>query len=185
MERRDSRFNHLLINGFTLIEVLIGISIFMIIITAIYTTFSQGISVTKRGDEKVSLYQELRLSLDEISTALRNTTKLGNEKFEGKDTYLNFLALDTQKQTLSKITYQWDENKLLKRETFLAWQENKDLEETMIESVDKVEFKYLDLEDIWHETWKTNKPPKAVKVSLYADKKMFTTTVWIPIGSSI
>lgn len=183
MERRKSRFSNLFIKteGFTLIEILIGISIFMIIITAIYATFRQGMSVFRRSEEKIDLYQEVRLSLEEICRSLRNTVRLGKEKFEGKSTSLNFVTLEAQQQTLSKITYQWNENRLLKREKTLAWQQNKDLEEVMVEAVTKVEFKYL--EDTWEESWNDNNPPKAVKISLEMDKKMFTTTIWFPTRS--
>lgn len=181
MERRNSRFSHLFIKspGFTLIELLIGISIFLIIITAIYTTLMQGITTFRKSEEKVTLYQELRLAGQELSTDIRNTIKLGVEKFEGSPTSLTFVTVDGQ--TLSKVTYQWDKNKLLKRKRELIWQGGKELEEIMLDNVTKVEFKYL--EDQWYESWNTTNPPKAVKVTLEVDKKIFTTIVFIPTRS--
>lgn len=186
MGKRNSRFNYLFIKptGFTLIEILIGLSIFTIIITSIYATFRQGISVFRRSEEKIALYQEVRLALEEICSAIRNTVSLGAEKFEGNSTSLNFVTIDAQKQILSKITYQWDKNRLLKRVKFLTWVENEDLEEEMIESITKVDFKYLGFEDdTWFETWNEAKHPKAVRLVLEVDKKIFTTIAWIPTWS--
>lgn len=181
MGKRDSRFNNLFINkdGFTLIELLTGISILMLIITALYTTLIQGISLMKRNEEKITLYYEIRLSLDQMATALRNTINLGKEKFEGTSISLTFITLDPQLQALSRITYHKDKNRLLKKKRTLMWEENKDLEEIMIEGVSKVDFKYLDLENTWHDSWHTTHPPKAVKLGLEVDKEIFTTIVWL------
>lgn len=182
MGKRKSRFNHLFIDrdGFTLIELLTTISIFMIIITALYTTLIQGINLMKRNEEKITLYYEVRLSLDQIATTLRNTINLGKENFEGKSSSLTFLTLNPQRQSLARIIYQEDKNRLLKKQRFLSWKEKEDLEEIMIEKVSKVDFKYLDQEDTWQKSWNATYPPKAVKLTLEVDKKIFTTIVWLP-----
>ena len=183
MERWNSRFSHLFIksSGFTLIELLIAISIFLIIITAIYTTLLQGIATVRKSEEKIALYQGVRLSLQELSTDIRNIVKLDGEKFEGSPISLNFVAIDGQ--TLSKITYQGDKNMLLKRKRPLLWQGGKELEVIMLDDINRVDFRYLDIEGQWHEVWNTSKPPKAIKVTLEVDKKIFTTDVFIPTGN--
>lgn len=59
-------------NGFTLIEVLLGISIFSIIAMAVYGTFSGGIRVSHHAGIKNQIYREARWTFDLMARELEN-----------------------------------------------------------------------------------------------------------------
>ena len=47
--------------GFTIIELLIALSIFAVIAVTLYSTFFAGISVWKRSGDKSGTYQDIRV----------------------------------------------------------------------------------------------------------------------------
>lgn len=58
--------------GFTLIEFLLGISIFSILALSLYMTFANGLKVSRRAQASLDLYREIRWSLEAISLDLEN-----------------------------------------------------------------------------------------------------------------
>ena len=60
------------VKGFTLIEVLMALLIFSIIALTLYSTFSTAILAWRRAKDVNRVYREAKLSLDLISTSLKN-----------------------------------------------------------------------------------------------------------------
>ena len=58
--------------GFTLIEVVLGISIFALIALTFYSIFSNGLRINSRAGKNEQLYRELRGSLDTLASDLEN-----------------------------------------------------------------------------------------------------------------
>lgn len=58
--------------GFTLLEGLITLSIFLIVMFAIYTTFASGAGTFAKGDVKAEIHQNARASMDFMSRELRH-----------------------------------------------------------------------------------------------------------------
>jgi len=59
--------------GFTLLELLIAVTIFSIIALAMYSSFYSGIRILRRTQEIMKFHQEIRLATEEVALDLRNT----------------------------------------------------------------------------------------------------------------
>ena len=59
-------------DAFTLLELLLAITIFSIIATALYSSFYSGLKILKRSEEAMKLHQDLRFVTEELSLELRN-----------------------------------------------------------------------------------------------------------------
>jgi len=59
-------------NGFTLVELLLALSIFSVIALSLYGTFATGISLTKRSEKTDEVYRQVRWTLEKISAELEN-----------------------------------------------------------------------------------------------------------------
>src|SRR3989338_11130298 len=97
--------------GFTLIEIILGISIFALIALTFYSVFSNGIRINSRANKDEQLYRELRWSLDTLASDLENMVSYEgyNENvgpFQGTQQGLS-LALPTE-SGLKLIRYSLD-----------------------------------------------------------------------------
>ena len=59
--------------GFTLLELLVAVTIFSIVAVALYSSFYAGIRILRRTQEAIKLHQNLRLVTEELSLDLRNS----------------------------------------------------------------------------------------------------------------
>ncbi len=60
------------LKAFSLIEALLGLTIFSIIALSIYSAFSSGMLLNRRSDDTNTIFREARWSLDRISSDLEN-----------------------------------------------------------------------------------------------------------------
>ncbi len=195
--------------GFTLIELLIAILIFSIVIVAIYSTFSTGLIVWKKGEESSRLYQEARLALNKMALELRNAHFYSNIKFAGEANRLSFATLlsspspeENAQLQLYQVTYYLDDNQTLRRraESLPALlQGNTGEAKELASSVRELNFSYgyeyyeegvEEPQFIWKDKWTEEKTiPSLVKITLVLQdeknppgKIAFTRTVPIPSG---
>lgn len=83
-------------SGWSLIELLIGLSIFALIATGVYTSLSVGISAWRRADLHTQRTQELRTVLEKMASDLRNSfptpgiDQTGWTPLEGKSDEISF-----------------------------------------------------------------------------------------------
>lgn len=68
-------------NGFTLVEILVAVTIFAIIGVGLYSALATGIITWRKGEVGSTIYQEARLALGRISVELRNSIRYNDEKF--------------------------------------------------------------------------------------------------------
>lgn len=57
--------------GFTLVEILVAVTIFSIIITMLFTVFKVGLESWRRAESNLEIYQNARIALDMMSRELR------------------------------------------------------------------------------------------------------------------
>ena len=57
--------------GFTLLEVLVSMSVFLIVMAAIYTTFASGAGTFAKGDRKADIHQNTRASMELMVREIR------------------------------------------------------------------------------------------------------------------
>lgn len=86
-------------NGFTLLEVLVSITILSLIIVVIYSAFMLGNKAWKRGERDIDVNQRFRIGLEiltrDISSAYRYRTRVSNNwivLFIGKPERLMFIS---------------------------------------------------------------------------------------------
>ncbi|MBM3251331.1 MAG: prepilin-type N-terminal cleavage/methylation domain-containing protein, partial [Candidatus Omnitrophica bacterium] len=98
------------LKGFTLIEILIVLTIFSVVALSLYSTFFSGTSVWRRSEDLNRIYQEARWSLDTIANELRNAVILDYSNiypdfvvFEGGSDKISFLGITDD--GIKKISY--------------------------------------------------------------------------------
>ena len=61
--------------GFTLVELIVGLSIFAIIALSLYSTFSQGIRLNRRVSQTEDMYREIRWAMETLALDLENAAE--------------------------------------------------------------------------------------------------------------
>lgn len=124
--------------NFTLIELLIAISLFATIMVALYSALSVGIIAWKRGDKGSTRDQTARVVLNSIASDIKNCVYFSYIQFVGKTNEIYFpitsIVTDADKKSkgtfdtnIFKITYSLDRRSyrdshktlMRKKETFL------------------------------------------------------------------
>ena len=112
------------INGFTLVELLVAISIFAVIAVVLYTCFRSGVVSYRRISDEVDSQQKLRYLLGKIEKDLKNAFFITNVPFEGEDNRISFTSVITDAENASlntgRISYylkQGDDGYILIRKT--------------------------------------------------------------------
>lgn len=176
--------------SFTLIELLISISIFAIIMTAIYASFNTGVLGIRQIEENSRVLRTAYLVLSRINKDLRNSFAYCDDqvKFAGSKGALSFLSLTPD---FSFISYSLDGNKLLRlirvnKDAFKDDSETKS--RVLAKNVKQIEFTYLALNpntkniqetDSWSDSAAL---PLAVRVSLTLEKREaspFVRTIYL------
>ena len=188
------------LRGFTLIELLVAVSIFSVVVLAIYSTFSVGITARERGEKASDLYQEARMILDRMATEMRNTAKYSSYGFFGKPQSVSFPTLLNKRDHLEicYVTYHLetsrkDHPKILKR-TQRAPFGGTDQTTDMSSSAAEIGFSYgyrsaKERSYQWSDSWDSDLEescPLVVRISLTlaqdtGQEVSFTKTVHLPI----
>jgi len=197
--------------GLTVIELLVALTIFAIVAVAIYSVFSTGIIGWKKGEAAVSLFQEIRLSLDSIAREMRNQVSYNEVKLVGKADEVYFISVipfpeegKSEYMRLAKIKYFLEErenNLSLFRER--VWVPS--LEEVSEEEIDKMklisgiksfDFQYGEKEVeeeeatlTWQSEWEDKENGlQAIKISLSIggeSAKNLTRVIYLPLSSPL
>lgn len=189
--------------GFTLVELLIAVSIFALIVTTIYSTFNTGIKAWRRVTEDGILSKDARLSLEKMGKDLRNALRFSGLQFVGESTLVSIPGLiSTSKEgnplapQIGRITYFLDETNSalqLRQQTYAEVLNAIDTQpKVLVSSVIGLCLRYCRYDEktgeyIWEESYnQSNKLPLEVKITLTLkhptseEKKTFTKTVLMP-----
>ncbi|MCK5557449.1 MAG: prepilin-type N-terminal cleavage/methylation domain-containing protein, partial [Candidatus Hydrogenedentes bacterium] len=71
--------------GFTLIEILVAMTIFSVVMTAVYAGFNTGVKVWKRGERDMQAFRDARVMLALMSRELRCAFPEAGHLFYGED----------------------------------------------------------------------------------------------------
>lgn len=196
--------------GFTFIEVMLVMSIFAIVALAVYSTFGAGISVWKRTQDTVRVYQDIRLALDKMTGDLKNTILFAEEygekkfiNFTGMENVISFYTMvDVFREIpvhprIKKVTYRLDESKLilerLEQDFAESILEEKELEfDEIAAKISELRFSYCYEDENaeppykWEDTWdSTQGIPQGVRIKLKLDSEedlVFTKYIFLSIG---
>lgn len=79
--------------AFTLVELLISVSIFAIIGVVLYSSYRGGVLTWRRINSETTFQQKMRYALDRMSEDIRNTVFMSNLPFEGLADKMEFVCL--------------------------------------------------------------------------------------------
>lgn len=182
-------------NGFTLLEILVALSIFSLIIAALFASLGSSATHAKRIRERMADHQELRFAMQRIASDLAGAYwkkdkkylffhgKKGNG-FEGREDNIEFTAIRPRwrpsgiRNELVSISYRLrplPKGKGLKREEKSLWgYREKDFSKpvVLLEDIHELVFEYVDRENRKYDSWSTkgldNKTslPAAVRITV-------------------
>jgi len=179
--------------GFTLIEILVAVTIFSVLLVAIYSTFFLSYKATEGMDESMVKLQEARRALDILKRELDSTFyvpgdqntffRIADRDVYGKQaTRLEFTAFSPQRPGVSRVIYfiEEKEGKLnLFKQVESPYRKEETEEADIIEDMESfgIEAKY---NDTWVKTWDTsiNKDvPEEIRINLGISIKGRTLTL--------
>ena len=182
--------------GFTLVELLIVVSIFSVVSLAIYSTFSSGASILRRIKNVDFRQQKLLLKTERFSRELREQPNYKKQLFQGSRYKINFAA--SLNYFPSRVTYYFDPSLFClmrcedKLDTIITAEGKIDPElkakaTVFLPKVKEVNFSYFyfDLgkkDYLWVEDWKADFLPLAVRMTVSTESQNYVSTIFLPTG---
>lgn len=175
--------------SFTLIELLIALSIFAIIAITLYSTFFAGISVWKRSGDNSDAYQNIRIVFEDMARDIKNMIYFTKDKesmyvFSGMPGEIILMTLKEgasekmePNKELAKVAYSFDDikNELIRQEAGIAFgfDVKKAGKEVLLENLEDFKFEYCydsgdeDEPYLWQEEWKDEnaKTPRGIRIT--------------------
>ena len=191
-------------NGFTFIELVIAVTIFSIVATAVYSIFMGGVQLWRRGNAVIEVNQPMRIFFDMGSADLSNTIAFayttGGMNFIGEPRKMSFVTVATvvppdaaPRAEIARVVYEFQEEKKSVTRTVATRDEG--FNEGLVPPVTVLDRVAADTEHgfrycykpeaeggayIWKETWnKPDKVPRGVRIIANG----FAKTVIIPTGT--
>jgi len=184
--------------AFTLVELLIAVSIFSVVSIAIYSVFNSGATVMRRIKNIDLRQQKILLKSQRMIRELREQPACRKQLFSGTKSKISFSA--NVDYFPSRITYYFDDSKgsLMrvsdKLDKIITKEGNLDTElkskpQTFLSGVKGVKFEYLYLdlkknEYVWTDDWIQENLPFAVKFTITDQNKEYIFTCIFAYGVS-
>lgn len=180
------------ISAFTLIEVLIAISIFSIAITTIYSVFWSGLRIFKRGEDYIVQNLPVQLAFKRMERELRNSFRFSLIPFTGDALSISFPLVINGSIYRIEYSYEPDEKVLSRREQTINQYltEEKPKERRLCSNIANLAFSYsyknkIESESLeWKGVWEfeETKLPRDIKIDLFSEKDAFTKIISLPQG---
>ena len=187
--------------SFTLVEMLIVLSMVSLIGIAIYGTLSNGVRIYKRlsqaeGQEGIAVF------LDRFAYELRNTFPDNAIIFQGEERLLSFATRVAtagsslpQENTIGQVSYSYNKKdkqlEKITRNYSQLYKDRRTIEKELLSGINSFKFCYYSYDQsrqeyIWQERWHQTGIPLAVRIELEYiqddDSLVFTKTINIPIA---
>ncbi len=198
--------------AFTLIEILVSVTIVSLVGVALYSIFANGINAWRKGSENKDYARKIRLVSEKMTGEIRNVFEFSMIAFEGEEDFFMFPALIpttedqdgdmiTEYSQVGRIAYFYDNKKdaFCKEVRTLPEALNEEEigdGEVLIEGVSGLEINYCYLDNLsgeykWKEDWNKEEQdsmPQALSVKISFKKDVmkndeFNKTVFIPMGT--
>ncbi|MFH0827375.1 MAG: prepilin-type N-terminal cleavage/methylation domain-containing protein [Candidatus Omnitrophota bacterium] len=191
-------------NAFTLVEVLISSSIFLIVLVTVYSAFHAGVFGYRNIEDRIALFQAGRFILERIQLDLRNSFAYSKDqtRFLGLADEISFLTLidtfwqNTLIQEVALVSYSPQGDKLMRlcKRGKLALDEKSGVApDEMVQGLQELNFEYgyidpidksLKFKDSWVLESEQKTFPVAVRIKLVLRNKTvqdFERTIYLPI----
>jgi general secretion pathway protein J len=188
------------IHGFTLLELLVAVTIFSVLSAMAYGGLSNVIDNSQQTDLSMQRLQEVQLAVLKISRDFsqlaqrRIRDEYGNSQDylvsgDGGDIFIEFSRngrrnpAELQRSHLQRVAYKLEENQLYR----LDWphldrpQEMQPYESVLLSDVESVSIRFLDRNNEWHDQWpplNTNLQASDMSESLSAIEFTLELTDW-------
>lgn len=183
MKRRDE--------SFTVIELLIALSIFAVVAVTLYSTFSAGLSVWKRSGDTSDSYQDIRVVLDDMARDFKDMIYFSKDKesmfvFSGMPKEITLMTLEegaTEKlepnREVVRVAYSFDDVKgeLTGQEAdiTLGFDVNEAEKDILLKGLEDFKFEYCyysgdeDEPYLWEEEWKDENMqiPRGIRITVF------------------
>lgn len=180
--------------AFTLVELLIAVSIFSVASIAIYSTFSSGTSVLRRVKNIDFTHQRILLKAERFSRELRELPGCRKQLFLGVKTKISFPGnLD---YIPCRITYYFDSSsfylmRVVDKLSQIITPEGKvdaqfkSKPTVFLSKIKEVKFSYLNLDPVkneykWIDEWRQDYLPAAVKLTVTSQIQEYVWTIFLP-----
>ncbi len=178
--------------SFTLLELLITVTIFAVVTVAIYATFNSGMTVWRRAKDSEAQQRAFILKMEKLNRELRQAFLFNDVAFSGTGIKLQLASvIDSE---IYRVIYSYDADKkaLYRSQDKLAdilAKGKLQLEpqfSSFAEGLDNFSFAYLiyDLQQkayVWKKDWQQQPTlPLAVKVNVTQKEKSYVTVITIP-----
>ncbi|MDO8661747.1 MAG: prepilin-type N-terminal cleavage/methylation domain-containing protein [Candidatus Omnitrophota bacterium] len=182
------------LKAFSLVELLIALSIFAVVSIAIYSTFNSGFKVLHKVKDIDLAQQSFIFKVERLAKELRQATHLRKLLLTGAKTSVSFGGIVDDQP--SRVTYYFDKSSqnFIRQADHLADiitdekkidPELKSKGAVFLKKVNEIKFAYLyrDLKKniyAWAEEWKEDFLPLAIQVTISTDKQNYVTTIFLP-----
>jgi len=179
--------------GFTLIEILVVITIFTIVGAGIAETFSSGMKIWARAQKAGESSIDVFVAIETIGRDLRQSINIRSVGFEGREDEISFLTF--RDDSAVKVIYKFNpaQKELVRRQIDLKDAFSDDLQgkykyaEKKVATLDDFSFSYFNFdkekeEYVWSDEWaKEQGIFEAVKLKARFGDEKDVKTVFIPI----
>lgn len=182
------------LGAFTLVELLMAVSIFSVVSIAIYSTFSSGASVLRRVKDVDLVHQKILLKTERLSRELREIPACRKQLFLGNKTKITFAGISDYSPC--RIAYYFDNTtsslmRVVDRLDRIITLDGKiDLElkaepVVFLSKIKEVKFEYLKLDLLkntykWMPQWAQDYLPSAVKITIISQSQEYVSTIFLP-----
>jgi prepilin-type N-terminal cleavage/methylation domain-containing protein len=83
----------IIINGFTLIECLLALTLFSVLITSVYSVFRSGVRAERSSEAITGQMRRVRWVMDDLSREIRNMVTHPDDHFQGEENRITFLTV--------------------------------------------------------------------------------------------
>ena len=193
--------------GFTIIELLLAISLFLLVSMSLFFSMRSGLQLYKRSDEGLATTHEIMFLLNTLTHELRNSFRYSSVPFKGDERTLTFPSVlltydkDEVFTDIYKIEYNFKSRTLTKEKHSLSRNKDKKVTQKILHPLLKDMsfcFGFFDENEkivVWKDEWPLEFEgmfPQAIKVNLivtFFDKDMkrgidkkIERKIWIPHG---
>ena len=167
-------------SGFTLLELLSASLIFTLLMSALYSTFSQGIISIRKGRDVTESIQNIGATFSILSRDLHNI--YGGLRCKGEE--MKFKTHSSLNDKIEEVSYRLLSHGGLGGSYKLVRRKGSE-EFALLEGVKKVEFRFYDpREERWESKWEKPYLPSRVKIEVVVkSRERYLTAVHLPYMS--
>ncbi|HBN26284.1 MAG TPA: hypothetical protein DD405_02305 [Desulfobacteraceae bacterium] len=205
MNKKGKHFRRMLKfgDGFTLLELLIALTILGVVLSMLFASFKMGVTAWEKGEEKVASLQRKRVVLDLVKRQLTSICSVEIKKtdtdsyfMKGDEKYLEFLSnfpiMPAEFSGIVRVTYvvtsvEGDNGKSLGLYEKQQGDNHESDEERfypLIKKAFKIEFEYFKSEEdgarSWENIWDPEVDkglPLAIRISVWDDQNTMPVNV--------